>query len=150
MRQARNTGALHETHRQVDDQQEFAPEPSASRSPRNYGALQETQHQIDDRNSLAKRASALFRSWTHHGGMVEHHASANEWIRQNHEIRTKMAANDKSGPGREGEGAQSPQSNREQDQAELQEARAAVEEARRREGAERARQQEHDRSGPER
>jgi hypothetical protein len=61
-----------------------------------------------------------------------------------------MAESDKPGAGREGEGAQSPQSNRDQDQAELQEARAAVEDARRREAAERARQHEHDRSGPER
>jgi hypothetical protein len=61
-----------------------------------------------------------------------------------------MAANDKSGAGQESEGPQSPQSNRGQDQAELQDARAAVEEAKRRESGERARQQERDRSGPER
>lgn len=149
MRQPRSFGALQETHRQVDGQ-ENAPEAPASRPARHYGTLHDTEQQVEAQNARAKQAAPELRSWTHHGGMVEHHASANEWIRQNHEIRTKMAANDKSGAGRDGEGAPSSQSNREQGQAELQEARAAVEEARRREAAERARQQEHDRSGPER
>ncbi|MGH7194781.1 MAG: hypothetical protein ACREJM_14775 [Candidatus Saccharimonadales bacterium] len=48
------------------------------------------------------------------------------------------------------EGAQALQSNRAQDQSELQDARAAVEEERRREAAERARQQERGRGGPKR
>ncbi len=80
--------------------------------------------------------------------MVPQQASANIWIRQNHEIR--MAESDKPGGEREGEGAQPSQPNREQNDPELQEARAAVEEARRREAAERARQQERERGGPER
>ena len=158
MRQTRNYGALNESHREVDEQQNSsaAPgqeDPAPSRQPRNYGALHETQSQVDGRqNSPAteERAEhpAPLRSWTHYGGMVPQQGSANIWIRQNYEIR--MAESDKPGAGREGEGAQSPQSNRDQDQAELQEARAAVEDARRREAAERARQHEHDRSGPER
>ena len=124
MRQQRNYGALHDTRREVDEQQN-APAPEES----------------------AERRGPL-RTWTHYGGMVPQQESANKWIRQNYEIR--MAANDKPGASREGEGAQSSQSESEQDQAELQEARAAVEEAKKREGAERARQQEHERSGPER
>jgi hypothetical protein len=66
------------------------------------------------------------------------------WHKQN--IETKMAQNENSGAARDGQGGQSSNEN----DPELQEARAAVEEARRREAAERARQQEHERSGPER
>ena len=126
MRQQRNYGALNETRRELDEQQ-AAPNPSQeerAESPR------------------------VLRTWTHEGGMVQHHDFANKWVRQNHEI--KMAANDKPGAGREGEGAQSSQPDRAQQQAELQEARAAAQDARQREAAERSRQQERDRGGPER
>jgi hypothetical protein len=153
LRQSRNYGALHETHRQVDEQQQ-SPAPGA-RQPRHYGALHETQHQVDEqRNSPAETPEkrperpAVLRSWTHHGGMVSHQDSANNWIKQNHGIR--MAESDKNGTGREAEGAQPSQPNRQSNEAEVQEARAAVEEARRREAAERARLQERERSGPER
>jgi len=147
LRQSRNYGALHETHQQTDEQQNS---PSASREPRNYGALHETQHQVDEQlGQQGPERPDVLRSWTHLGGMVPQQGSANEWIRQNYEIR--MAENDKPGADREGDGQQqSPQQDREQDQAELQEARAAVEEARRREAAERALQQQRERSGPER
>jgi hypothetical protein len=134
----------------------------AGRQSRNYGALHETQREIDEQQQQdtpapeeqAARRGPL-RTWTHYGGMVPQQASANKWIRQNHEIR--MAANESS-QGREepapgstrGKGTQSQQSEQEQDQAELQEARAAVEEAKQREASERVRQQERDRSGPER
>jgi hypothetical protein len=131
------------------------------RQTRSYGALHETQHEIDEQKDTpaseehAARRSPL-RSWTHYGGMVSQQESANKWIRQNNEIR--MAANESQSTGREepapgatrGEGTQSRQSEQEQDQAELQEARAAVEEAKQREASERGRQQERDRSGPER
>lgn len=150
MRQPRSYGALHETQHVVDEQQNSqleTPSPGASREPRNYDALHETQAQVDDQlNRPAPEGPQ--RSWTHHGGMVPQQESANEWIRQNYEMR--MAANDKSGESREEEKAQQPESDHAQDQAELQEARAAVEEARQREATERARQQERERSGPER
>jgi hypothetical protein len=124
------------------------------RQQRNYGALDQAHQQLDEHHATSGQApeergdQGPLRTWSHHGGMVPQQESANKWIRQNHEIR--MAANDKSGSEREGEGAQSPQSDRAPDQAELQEARAAVEEARRREAAERTRQQERERGGPER
>jgi hypothetical protein len=79
--------------------------------------------------------------------MVPQQDSANKWIEQNRKMRTKMAENDKSGTERDGEGAQPSQSEREADAADLEEARAAVEEAKQREAYERARQQER---GPER
>lgn len=127
------------------------------RQQRNYGALNETHRQTDEQQSETARSDAAEertteagpqRTWTHYGGMVAQQESANKWIKQNHEIR--MAANDRPDGARAGEGAQSSQQDQAQDQAELQEARAAVEEARRREAAERARQQEHERGGPER
>jgi hypothetical protein len=150
LRQSRNYGALHETHRQADEQQ--TPPAAPSRQPRDYGAVRETHHQVDEQqnqNSPAKTPERpdVLRSWTHHGGMVPQQKSANDWIKQNNEIR--MANGDKPGAGREGEGAQPSQPNREND-PDLQQARAAVEEARRREAAERARSQERERSGPER
>jgi hypothetical protein len=124
------------------------------RQQRHYGALNETPRQIDEPEVTPDPApeeradpARVLRTWTHYGGMVPQQESANEWIKQNREIR--MAANDKTGAGRDGESAQSSQ-DRAQDQAELQEARAAVEEARRREAAERARSQERERDGPER
>jgi hypothetical protein len=126
----------------------------AVRQQRYYGAVNDTRRQIDEQQVTPGPASEEradparpLRTWTHYGGMVPQQESANKWIRQNHEIR--MAANDKPGTSREGEGAQ-PSQDRAQDQAELQEDRAAVEEARRREAAERARQQERERGGPER
>jgi hypothetical protein len=146
LRQSRSYGALHETHRQVDEQQSA---PAAQPQPRNYDALRETQHRVDEQTAAPEpgpKRPDIQRSWTHHGGMVPHHASAHNWIKQNHEIR--MSDNGKPGTGREGQGTQQP--SRDQNDPELQEARAAVEEARRREAAERARQQERDRSGPER
>jgi hypothetical protein len=149
LRQSRSYGALNETHRQIDEQQNSQPETptrTTSRDPRNYGALHETHRQADEAPE-PERPGPL-RSWTHRGGMVPHQESAHTWIRQNNEIR--MAESDKSGPAREGEAAQPSQPNRDQNQAELQEARAAVEEARRREAAERARLQERERGGPER
>ena len=160
MRQARNYGALNETHREslprtrsgVDEERNSEPEaPSqaASRQPRSYGAVHQTHWQLDERQSPAAdtpERPATVRSWTHYGGMVPQQTSANDWIKQNYEI--SMSDNAKPGAGREG--AQSPQPGRDQNGPELQEARAAVEEARRREAAERARLQERDRSGPER
>ena len=80
--------------------------------------------------------------------MVPQQKSANDWIKQNNEIR--MANGDKPGAGREGEGAQPSQPTASRTTPDLQQARAAVEEARRREAAERARSQERERSGPER
>jgi hypothetical protein len=155
LRQARNAGALRETHRQVDQELDApaGPEQPAFRRSRNDAAEQETQRGVDEENSRAAQEAhhpSVLRTWTHRGGMVEQQASANRWVRQNQEIRARMAANDSPGSGREGEGAQSRQSGQEQDRAELEEARAAVEEARRREAGERARQQERERSGPER
>lgn len=66
------------------------------------------------------------------------------WHKQNVEI--KMAANDKSGTERAGEGSQP---GREENDPELQQARAALEDARQRQ-AERARQQDREHGGPER
>lgn len=155
MRQARNYGAVNETHRQVDEERNSRPEaPSqeaVSRQPRSYGAVNQTQWQLDERqNSSANTPErpAIVRSWTHYGGMVPQQGSANDWIKQNREIG--MSDSGKSGAGRGGEGAQPSQPNREQNDPGLQEARAAVEEARRREAAERARSQERERGGPER
>lgn len=166
LRQPRHYGPLRETHEadlppersgaEEGEQSPAAPEPSASRPARNYQALHDSEQQADARIARARQATEEMRSWTHHGGMVEHHASAHEWVRQTYEIRSKMAANQQPGAGRDGqesnreEGPGSSQLNREQNQSELQEARAAVEEARRREAAERARQQGHERGGPER
>ena len=150
MRQPRSYGALHETHREVEEQQNS---PAATRPTRNYGALHETQHQVDEKQNSPAQApenhagpANILRSWTHHGGMYSQQQSANKWIEQNYEIRAKMAESGKPGAGREGEGAKPSQEN----DRDLQEARAAVEDARRREAAERARTQERDRGGPER
>jgi hypothetical protein len=157
LRQSRSYGALHETHRQVDEQQSA---PAEQRQARNYGALHETQHRVDEQQNAAPEPGPerpdMQRSWSHRGGMVPQQESANHWIRQNNGIR--MSDNEKPGAGREepapgvtrGEGAQPSQPGRDQNDPELQEARAAVEEARRREAAERARMQERERSGPER
>jgi hypothetical protein len=163
LRQSTNYGSLHETHREslprtrsgVDDLHSRL-EPQA-RPPRNYEALRDTQHQVDhqsprtrsgvDRDAAQQgpERPEIQRSWTHHGGMVPQQHSANIWDRQNQEI-IRMSDNQRSGAGREGEG----QPARDENDPELQEARAAVEEARQREAAERARMQERDRGGPER
>lgn len=138
---------MHEAHREVDEQQTApaeTPERAAHRP--DYGTLHETQHQVDEQ-AAEERQAALNprRSWTHHGGMVPQQYSADTWHKQNLEIR--MAQNNNSGAARGGQGTEPGPS---QNDPELQEARAAVEEARRREAAERARQQERDRGGPER
>jgi hypothetical protein len=158
VRQSRSYGALHETHREADEQQPSSspetPERSAHRP--DYGALHDTEHQVDEQRearAAEERQAALNprRSWTHYGGMWPHQLSAYVWNKQDIEIRTiRMAENQNSGAEREGEGPETSQSEQAQDQAEIEEARAAIEETRRREAAERARQQERDRSGPER
>jgi hypothetical protein len=175
LRQSRSYGALHETHREADEQrsetpspsrperkhdavretqrqveeQRHAPPPPEIPSPpppeRYYGALRNTQGQVDERQA-EQPDRPVQRRWAHHGGMVPQQRSAMIWNRQNIEI--KMAENDKTGGSeRAGEGAQP---DREQNDPELQQALAAVEDAKRREAAERARQQERDRGGPER
>lgn len=154
MRQQRYYGPLHETSGEIDEEQAVPGKASEDRTDaarpmrqqRHYGALNETASEVDDQQVAGDRAAGPVRSWTHHGGMVPQQDSAHQWIRQNRESR--MAANDRSGSAREGEGAASAQ-DRAQAQAEIAEARAAVEEARRREAAEQARQQQRDR-GPER
>jgi hypothetical protein len=175
LRQSRSYGALHETHRQVDEEQSArAPEqgpperkydalreterlveeqrhspppreiPAPPPAERYYGALRETQHQLDERQA-EEPDRPVRRTWTHHGGMVPQQHSAIIWNKQN--IESKMADNDKPGTERAGEGTQP---GRDQNDPELQQALAAVEDAKRREAAERARQQERDRGGPER
>lgn len=139
MRQARNYGALHETHRQAEE----PPSQTVPRAPRAYGAVRETQWQLDEQQQSRAARPPIARSWTHYGGMVPQQESANEWIKQNQKLR--MSGN----KGRGGEQG-SPSPDRQQNDAELQQARAAVEEARRREAARRERQQEHERGGPER
>ena len=155
MRQARNYGAVNETHRQVDEERNPGPEaPSqetVSRQPRSYGAVHQTQWQLDERQNPSAgmpERPAIVRSWTEYGGMVPQQGSANDWIKQNREIG--MSDSGKSGAGRGGEGTQSTPPDRRQNDPDLQQARAAVEEARRREAAERARMQERERGGPER
>ncbi|MBV9825372.1 MAG: hypothetical protein JO001_06835 [Alphaproteobacteria bacterium] len=147
MRQSGNYGALHETHREVDEQ--LNGRAPASQESRYYGALHETQHEVDaQQNAIPEtipQRPEIQRSWTHHGGMVPQQGSANDWVRQNYEIR--MSDNQRSDADRTGENTQPAH---DQNDPELQEARAAVEEARRREAAERARTQERDRGGPER
>jgi hypothetical protein len=163
LRQQRSYGAVRQTHREVGEHQNS---PEALQPTRNnYRALQQTQRQVDEQqNSRADsgdRTSGegsnrprVLRTWTQYGGMEPQQDSARKWIKQNHEIR--MAAANNSGANREepaqgstrGQGAESPQSNRGQDQAGLEKARAIVEEARQREAAAKAR--EHERSGPER
>jgi hypothetical protein len=142
LRQSRSYAALRETQREVDEQQS-APAETPERAPHrpNYEALRDTQHEIDERWA---RIRLMHRSWTHLGGNVPHQHSALIWHNQNIEI--KMAQNGNSSPERGGEGAQPNQEN----DPELQQAKAAVEDAKRREAAERARQQERDRGGPER
>jgi hypothetical protein len=137
LRQSRNYAALHETQHQVDE----TPSP-AGRQPRNYDAVRDTQHQVDRDAEESPKRPAIQRSWTHLGGMVPQQKSANDWIEQNQEIR--MSDRRDSGSGRDGQGAQ-PEAARDENDPELQEARAIVEEARRREAAERARLQERDR-----
>lgn len=141
---------MQETHREVDEQQTApaeTPERAAHRP--DYGTLHETQHQVDEQ-APEERQAALNpqRSWTHHGGMEPQQYSAHTWHKQNIEI--KMTQNENSGAAREGQGSQPSQPGHDENDPELQEARAAVEEARRREAAQRAQQQEHGRSGPER
>jgi hypothetical protein len=146
LRQARNYGALHEAQQQAEEPQ-ASP---AARQPRNYEAVRETQHQVDEQQASSDNRPerpTVQRSWSHYGGMASQQESANEWIRQNNEIRAKMAETAKSGASREGQGTQSPQQGQD---AAVQRAQAAVEDARRREAAERGRQQERERSGPER
>jgi hypothetical protein len=157
LRQARNYGALHDTRREADQQPNepaLTPEETQSRDPRHYGSLHETQQHVDEKQNAQAEPSEersgrpILRQWTHRGGMAPQQESAMIWHKQNIEIKM-AAANDKSGgeQEREGEGSQP---NREENDPELQQARAAVEDAKRREAAERARQHEHDRSGPER
>ena len=58
MRQPRNYGALHETHREVDEQQTppaETPERAAHRP--NYRELHETQHQVDAQAAEERRAA---------------------------------------------------------------------------------------------
>lgn len=177
MRQSRNYGALHDTQREADEQQStqapeqdpsgperkydalretqrqaeerrYSPPPPAIPAPppaeRSYGALRETQHQLDERQA-EQPDRPVRRTWTHHGGMVSQQHSAIIWNKQNIEI--KMADNDKAGADPAGEGTQP---GHDQNDPDLQQALAAVEDAKRREAAERARQQERDRGGPER
>jgi hypothetical protein len=145
VRQPRNYGALHETHRQVDEQQTppaETPERAAHRP--NYRELHQTQYQVDVQAAEERRAALNpQRRWAHHGGLVPQQHSALIWNKQDIEIR--MAQDNNSGAARGGQGTEQGPND-----PELQEARAAVEEARRREAAERARQQERDRGGPER
>ena len=143
MRQARNYGALHETHREVEE----TPSQTVSREPRAYGAVRQTQWQLDEQQQSRAEASArppIVRSWTHYGGMVPQQELANDWIKQND--KSRMSDSGKGMGGRQG----SPSPDRQQNDAELQQARSVVEEARRREAARRERQQEHERGGPER
>jgi hypothetical protein len=149
-RQPRNYEELRRTQYKVDREPSSRPDPGPAPQPGNYEVLRRTQYEVDaQRNSGAAapepeaQRPGVQRSWTHHGGMVPQQHSANVWIRQNHEIRM---ANENSGTQRQEQGAQA---GRNQSDPQLQEARAAVEEARRREAAERARTQERDR-GPER
>lgn len=147
MPQPTDYGALRDTHRQVEEQRN--PQPPASRQPRNYEPLRDTGREVEERREASAEASRssqerpvrpvlrVLRMWTQLGGMEHHNASAFRWIRQNYEIR--MAQSNQSGPGRGGEGAQA------ENDPDLAEARAAVEEAQRREAAERARAQERDR-----
>lgn len=157
MRQARNYGALNDARREVGQQPNepaLTPEQSPSRDPRHYGSLHETQRHVDERQNtqaeeLQERASRpILRQWTHRGGMAPQQESAMIWHKQNIEIKM-AAANDKSG-GEQEQAGEGSQPNREENDPELQQARAAVEDAKRREAAERTRQQERDRSGPER
>jgi hypothetical protein len=149
LRQTRNYGAVHETHREVEEQQKAAaPDPAASRQPtRNYDAVRDTQHQVDDRQMRKKIEP---RVWTNHAGMVSQNEAANRWIEENQEIRKKMAQSNNPGASREGQGAQPSQSPRQQNDPVLQEARAISEQTKRREAADRARVQDRERSGPER
>jgi hypothetical protein len=129
LRQSRNIGALRETHREVDQEQNS---PVA-------------QSQAPEQNV---RQSAPVRSWSHRGGMVPQQESANTWIRQDNDIR--MAQSSRQGAERSGEGAQQP--GREQGNANLQQARAAAEEARKHQAAQKQREAERapERGGPER
>jgi hypothetical protein len=141
LRHSGSYGALHETHREIDEQENApAAEPERAAHRPDYEALRDTQHEIDEQQA---RIRLTQRSWSHHGGMVPQQRSAIIWHNQNIEI--KMAQNGNSGPERAGESTQPNQEN----DPELQQALAAVEDAKRREAAERARQQERDR-GPER
>jgi hypothetical protein len=151
-RQPRNYEDLRETQYRVDEQLSSRPEPAPTPQPGNYEVLRRTQYEVDAQLNSPTEAEAepqrpeAQRSWTHRGGMVPQQESAQIWIKQNHEIRM---ANENPGAEREGQGTQPSQPSRDENDPQLQEARAAVEEARRREAAERARQQERDR-GPER
>lgn len=149
MRQTRNYAPVNETHRQVEEQLK-SPTAAESRPTRNYDALRETQHQVDDdrqngetekERQTPESTPSPLRSWTHHGGMVWQQGSANQWVRQNHEIR--MAQSERT----ERTG-QETQPGRDQNDPALQRARHIAEQARQRESAERSRERE--RSGPER
>ncbi|HTV88819.1 MAG TPA: hypothetical protein VME41_07375 [Stellaceae bacterium] len=151
-RQPRNYEAVRQTQYEADAQPGARPEaPSLPPQPRNYAVLRQAQRQVDD-DRLAQQEAPdrpLQRSWTHRGGMVPQQESALTWVRQNHEAR--MASSENSGAERREQGTQQPaQPGRGENDPDLQEARAAVEEARRREAAERARQHERERGGPER
>jgi hypothetical protein len=161
-RQPRNYEAVRETQYQTDERQTAEPEAAASPSPqpRNYQVLRDAQHEsLPQTRSGVEEARAteeqqperpVFRTWTHLGGMVPQHGSAIRWDKQNQEI-IRMSDRGDAGTDRDGEGTSSPQQESvNENDPDLQEARAVVEEARRREAAERARQQERDRGGPER
>jgi hypothetical protein len=151
VRQSRNYAAVNETQRQslprtrsgVEEQRHAVID---AREPRNYDALRATEQRVDrEVEQQGPQRPAIHRSWTHHGDMVSQQGSARVWDKQNQEL-IRMSDNQSPGAGREGDG----QPARNENDPELQEARAAVEEARRREAAERARMQERDRGGPER
>jgi hypothetical protein len=156
LRQSRNVGALHETQRHVDEEQSRDAELSKGppdhglRTPRNYDALRDSHYHVDDRASgrSPQDASEPQRNWTHHGGMVSQQSSAMEWIRQNDEYG--LSGWEQRKPAREGKEMSSQQADQAQKDQELAEARAAVDEARRQEVAERTQQQQRDRGGPER
>ena len=121
---------MHQAHREVEQEQNS---PVASQS------------QVPEESA---RPSGPVRSWSHRGGMVPQQESANTWIRQNNDIR--MAQSGRASPERSGEGAQ--QAGREQQNSNLQQARAAAEEARKHQAAQRQREAEraNERGGPER
>jgi hypothetical protein len=129
LRHSRNIGALRETHREVDQEQNS---PAAA------------QGQAPEQNA---GQSGPVRTWSHRGGMVPQQESANTWIRQDNDIR--MAQSGRAGGERSGEGAQSSSQH---ENSNLQQARAAAEEARRRQEAQRQREAERvqERGGPER
>jgi hypothetical protein len=146
LRQPRNYGALRDTQRQADEPGISPPEtPERAAHRPNYAPLHDTQQRIDEQARADEAAEQrtqrpILRRWTHRGGMVPQQESATIWNRQDIEIRkNQMAENDKTEANKEGEGTQRGV---DENDPELQEAKAVVEDARRREAAERARQQE--------